>query len=534
MGWRALGDSAWLFVATAHDRQGKFAQIMQLKHQLDAARIPQLRDIVSSFESLAVHFDPMHGRSVLEWLKSFNVPNENADPETPTRIIEIPVRYGEDLEEIAARLELSPDDVISLHSETLYRVAAIGFSPGFPYLVGLHDALRLPRHDSPRMVKAGSVAIAGDQAGIYPFASQGGWHVLGHTEVELFDPKKNPPTLLQAGDRVRFLPIDDLKSRISILDKATDSSNAAVEIIDAGPFTSVQDLGRAGHQGIGVSPGGAMDPIAARVANLLLGNPEDHAVLECAMSGPRLRFHRACRVAFIGWSDSHDGRPIELPAGGEIDLRTKTLGSYAYIAFAGGIDVPVMLGSRSTDLRAGFGGHSGRRLKNGDLLNIGNDHGGSKPGDWCVSWPFDQGGKQSFVLRFIRGMQADWFNDASLESFKKSPYLISPKSDRVGIRLDGPKMTRLHADEMVSQPIVHGSVQVPPDGNPIVLMSECQTIGGYPQIGHVISADLPKLSRLTPGSTIHFCEVTLDEAIDAWNELNKDLRMLRIGLEFRK
>jgi KipI family sensor histidine kinase inhibitor len=164
MGWRALGDSAWLFVATAGETFEKLAQILRMRRQLEFGRIPQVRDLVSSFDSLAVHFNPRDGEAVMEWLKSIEIPAALEDVETSERTHEIPLRYGDDLDKVAKRLGRTVDEVIRLHSSATYTVAAIGFSPGFPYLIGLPEELRLPRLDTPRPVSAGSVAIAGDDA----------------------------------------------------------------------------------------------------------------------------------------------------------------------------------------------------------------------------------------------------------------------------------------------------------------------------------------------------------------------------------
>ncbi|MEY5013555.1 MAG: hypothetical protein RLY69_1270, partial [Verrucomicrobiota bacterium] len=244
-------------------------------------------------------------------------------------------------------------------SGATYTVAAIGFSPGFPYLIGLPHELRLPRLATPRPVSGGSVAIAGDQAGIYPFDSQGGWHVIGQTSINLFDPQKNSPALLSPGDRVKFTAVEELPSRITSSETPSSVDLGVIEIIEAGLLVSVQDMGRPGYQSIGVTHGGVMDPIAARVANRLVGNPGHCALLEFAMLGPVLKFHRACRVAIVGGVDPRCGRPIDVADGETLDLRNLSIGFYGYLAIAGGIDVPSLLSSRSTDLRAKFGGYQG-------------------------------------------------------------------------------------------------------------------------------------------------------------------------------
>jgi biotin-dependent carboxylase-like uncharacterized protein len=420
-------------------------------------------------------------------------------------------------------------EVIRLHGGADYTVAAVGFAPGFPYLTGLPERLHLPRMATPRKVAAGSIAIAGNQAGIYPFDSQGGWHVLGQTDMRLFDADREQPALFKPGDRLRFVP-GKVSNKNTVVRFVSPEVSGGFEIMDPGAITTVQDLGRRGYQNIGVSPGGAADSVAARVANRLVGNPDGAAVLECCMRGPRLRFHQKTRAAWVGWTDERCGRPMDLTKGAELDLRGRMTAPRGYIAIAGGIDVPLVLGSRSTDLRAGFGGWQGRTLKAGDRLPIGESHAGPQPGAWKVGWPFAEKA-DTLEIRFLKGLQADWFSRKSRDAFQHAIYQISPHSDRMGARLEGPELERERLEEMVSHPVVAGSVQVPPDGRPIVLLVDRQTIGGYPQVGHVISADLPKLARSWPGMRLRFREVTLDEARVAWRDLERNFGMLTAGLD---
>lgn len=535
MGLRALGDSAWLFEAGGTDPRSRLELILKLAGILERERIPEVRDVVSSFSSVAVHFDPSDGELVLSWLTDLPPPPPGFAETNEVRLLDVPVVYGgqhgPDLAAVAKALGRSEEEVVKLHSGADYTVAALGFSPGFPYLMGLPEELRLPRLASPRRVAAGSVAVAGDQAGVYPFDSQGGWHVLGATGLVLFDPYRSEPSLLKPGDRVRFVPVSRLDVSARFHPPAFRAEKG-VEIIDPGAFTTVQDPGRPGYQKFGVSPGGAADPVAAVVANRLVGNPDDAAVLECCMTGPVLEFHEDTRVAFVGWSDWRAGKVIDQRAGSGIDLRSPMLSVRGYVAIAGGIEVPRLMGSRATDTRAGFGGWFGRKLQAGDCLPVGPRGGGPRVGDWRIGWPRIEARGRMIELRFVAGMQSAWFTAASRRVFAGSVYQINPVSDRMGVRLDGPGLELAEPRGMSSQPVVAGSVQVPPDGRPIVLLTERQTIGGYPQIGHVISADLPQLARAWPGTPLRFREVSLDEARAAWRDLQRDFGFLHAGLEF--
>lgn len=528
MSWSALGDSAWMQEADGATPAERLSCVLELANQLAAKRIMEVRDIVTSFETLAVHFDPEHGQKVLSWLNSEAQSPQKNTSATP-KLITVPVAY--EVEKTAAfALGLSPREIARLHSEAVYTVAAVGFSPGFPYLTGLPEQLHLPRRATPRRVSAGSVAIAGNQAGIYPNESQGGWHVLGRTDLELFAATRRVPTLLKPGDQVKFEPAECSFSQETNGDDV--SSMADFEVIEPGALSTVQDAGRFGFQKIGVSPGGAADPVAARVANLLVGNPPNSALLECSASGPVLEFLREVSVAFVGWADHRSGQPIALSAGEVLDLRGRMSGTFGYLAFAGGIEVPEVLGSRSTDLRAGFGGWRGRALRTGDRLSLSNLHSGPATGTWRVGWPFAKTRHQPLELRFLRGVQSSCFTDEALEHFSGAEYQLSPFSDRMGARLDGPPLFPKNTAELVSQPVVTGSVQVSPDGRAVVLMAERQTIGGYPQIGHIISADLPKLARALPGTRLSFHEVSLADARKAWSQAQREIRLLQAGLAF--
>jgi len=519
---KPLGDSAWLVEFPDGTPP---ARVMRLVAAMGKNRPAGVLDVVSSFASVAVHFG---GTDVREWIECSMA--DDADAETNAGgDFEIPVCYdGTDLEEIAEQVGLSTDEVIALHSGADYTVAAVGFSPGFPYLSGLPERLNVPRRKTPRLaVPAGSVAIAGGQAGIYPFTSPGGWHVLGRTGVTLFDPALTPPALLTAGDRVRFVPVERIEFSEHPFVQSSALTKNLIEVIHPGGLTTVQDLGRPGHESSGVSPGGAADRSALRTANWLVGNDEGAACLEICLSGPVLKFHADAVVAFVDGT----GRPQRVAAGETVDFSKLTSGVRACLAVAGGFIVPNVLGSASTNLRAGFGGFSGRALQVGDSLNFGEANPAPRGGGWHVGRP---GRDSQIELRFIPGVQDDWFSGGAKQRFRDTLYQLTPKSDRMGARLSGSKLELATPREMVSQPVACGSVQVPPDGQPIVLMAERQTIGGYPQIAHVISEDLPKLARAWPGTQVKFREVTLEQARELKRREERDFALLRTGLELLK
>jgi antagonist of KipI len=300
-----------------------------------------------------------------------------------------------------------------------------------------------------------------------------------------------------------------------------------VTVRRAGMLTTVQDLGRSGHRAAGVPLGGAMDSMALRVANLLVGNPENTAALELTLRGPDLEFSAATVVALGGaeFGALPRWQPVTVPAGGRLAFGDARTGCRGYLAIAGGFDVPAVLGSRGTYLRAALGGHHGRALRDGDVLRAPGiaRH---VVGHWHIDERILPAYRQAPTVRVVRGAQAEEFGGRLF----RHAFSVSPKSDRMGVRLTGPELARTGAAELVSSTVVPGTVQVPPDGQPIILMADAQTIGGYPQIAHVISLDLPLVAHLRPGDTVQFHEVTLAEAHELALTRERHLGMLHEGL----
>jgi antagonist of KipI len=303
-------------------------------------------------------------------------------------------------------------------------------------------------------------------------------------------------------------------------------------ILKPGWSTSVQDLGRLGHRNEGVPLSGAMDPVALRIANLLVGNPETSAALEVTLSGAELSFSQGAVVAVCGaeYSGIPAWRPFVLQPGEILKLGDCTRGYRGYIAVRGGLDVPLVLGSRSTYLPGGWGGWAGRKLEAGDQLPIGAARPLTAPVPGIsASWSLLPSYAAEPILRVILGAQAAWFG-ASLGA---ATYKVSPQSDRMGLRLGGPKLTAKGGKELVSSGVVPGTVQVPPDGQPIVLGADAQTIGGYPRAAQVVAVDLPVVAQLRPGDVVKFRPITLAEAQWLLLQREQHLALLSGGLKTR-
>lgn len=493
-----------------------------------------VRDVVPTYHSVAVHFDPaVADREALRsWLTRLV---DEAAATGRERRIDVPVVYGgesgPDLVAVAQFAGMSDRDVIRLHSEREYRVFMLGFTPGFPYMGSVDAAIAAPRHATPRVrVEQGSVGIAGIQTGIYPSASPGGWQIIGRTNLALFDASREHPALFAPGDRVRFVAADDLDMSVSRSPDSPPPAEATLTIVKPGLFTTVQDSGRWGHQASGVPVAGAMDTSALRAANIAVGNVADAAALEVTLLGPDVRIERRCSIAVSGadLSATIDGRalprdtPIVCDAGNHVRFGARRVGGRAYLAVEGGIATPLVLGSRSTCVRAALGGVDGRALRAGDRLATGDSRAGAlqvrtvsrdrRPSAAPLA-------TDATTLRVMRGPQEEWFDDRALARFEASRFTVRPDSDRMGFRLQGSEpISRRSDDEMISDAAFTGAVQVPPSGQPILLMADRPTTGGYPQIAIVIAADLPRAGQLVPGDAVRFAFCSLSEAQAAWRD----------------
>lgn len=316
-----------------------------------------------------------------------------------------------------------------------------------------------------------------------------------------------------------------------------------ISVIATGPLNTVQDLGRRGFRNIGVGTAGAMDEVALSVANLLVGNEENAAGIEVQTFPFELRFESDARVAVTGaFSDrSTLGKARLNPwwggavqAGGSLVLAHPQRGARSYVAISGGLDVPLVLGSRSTHLRNGFGGLEGRQLAKGDRLALGStaathalDFGVVPP---QVALPLSSS-EGALTIRIIRGADFEIFPRTAQHGFLHSEWKITPQSDRGGYRLQGEPLLLESATELRSYGVVPGIVQVPPSGHPIVQMADANTAGGYPRIAGVIEADLWRLAQAQIGSRLRFTEIDYPDATKAVRQLEAYLADIRSTVE---
>lgn len=327
----------------------------------------------------------------------------------------------------------------------------------------------------------------------------------------------------------------------------------SIHVARAGAFTTVQDCGRHGWQRHGVTVGGAMDDVALRLANWLVGNAANAGVLEATLRGPALVFEHHTRAAIAGGDmDARLGdrrvapwRAFDIPAGGTLTLDTARVGCRCYIAVAGGIDVPMVLGSRSTYVRAQLGGVSGRALERGDTLTAclkppsGEDSApGVIPGAGMLAGrgvDVRHLDLQRNVARMVAGPHLRRLDKQSRRALFATPFTLTPASDRMGLRLSGVRLKETGPfPEPLSGGVAMGTVQLPPGGSPIVLMADRQTTGGYPRLGEIATVDLPVLAQLRPGEEIRFAEISADAAEQLYLEREREMERLRWALEARR
>jgi KipI family sensor histidine kinase inhibitor len=443
------------------------------------------------------------------------------------RQIDIHVAFdGPDLEEVASAVGMSVPQVTRSLRDARLEVAYLGFSPGFAYVTGLPEPLaKLPRRRSPRTsVAAGSLGVAGGYLGIYPQASPGGWNLLGRTNAQLFDPYIAPYATLRAGDLLRLVPEAELgpaPSWAKTSDRPRFRSGRRIEVTDPGLLTTLQDDGRIGVAHLGVPRAGPADRDSMRLANLLAGNPENSGALETTMSGPTLRFSHSAHAVVVGAHVELDGRAVqpgvvfEVPAEGRLGIGA-SLQLRGYLAVSGGIRGPELFRSCSSDLLCGLGPGP---IEAGDEFSLGD---AGKPRGYSAAIARGE------TVRLVPGPEP--VDLELLAEWAREPFEVSPESNRVGVRLRPSRPVELREPPRGSHGMVPGAVQIPPSGEPIVLLCDHATMGGYPVVATVISADLGVIAQRRPGEAVRFELVDVDQAIEALSALDRQLAHAPTGL----
>ena len=498
-----------------------------------SAAVEGVTDVVSGLDSVLVVYEPdlVDFDALAERLRSATArPLARRDPPT----IVLPTAFdGPDLDEVGRISGLGRDGVVRALVGATLRVSVLGFTPGFAYLSGLPKRLRgIPRRSKPRQsVPAGSVALAGGHAAVYPQSTPGGWQLLGRTDVALFDPTTPPYALLAPGDLVRFRAVQPGELTPPREGPAPRQPNRApdgyvFEVESPGLFTTVQDLGRREVAHLGVPRAGPADPVSFTLANALVGNRPDAACLEVTVVGPTLVCRQATHVAGVGSGVTvtldgmavGTGRVIPVSPGQRLAVGSTGADLRAYLAVRGGFSTPQVLGSRSTDRLTGLGLGP---LVVGDQLEVGHPTG--TMGDHLL--PGAPGQATPDGPRRLRAMVTNHASEGWQAGLFDRLFVVDEASDRIGLRLRPRDGVPLPASgfEGRSAGTTVGTVQLPPDGHPVVLMADHATLGGYPVGAVVITADLGELGRCRPGDLIELTAVTPAEAVQAWRSLRRAL-----------
>lgn len=583
--WYPYADSAWLLVVPeTAGVEAVFALHQPLHRAWTAGELDGILDLVPAMRSLGVFFDPdrTDPRTVRQRieavLEAATVPGE--DLAEPGRCWRIPICYGDvvpefgpDLGEVAQRLGMSPQEVVRSHAGGNYRAEAIGFLPGFAYLGDLPGCLRLPRRETPRtQVPAGSLAVADAYTAIYPSPSPGGWHLLGRCPLPLFSLAWSPPALFAPGDEIRFEPVDAatfdaLAARYGgetppwPEEFCTGGTPAAVRTpaVPAPPpegarlvwervatGTTLQDRGRFGWRHLGVSSAGALAPSWLALAAALAGDSALCLAFEMILPGSVLRAEGgaltigiagAARIRVEGPEGARPARwlrheGIILAAGERLVIERLGAMRAVYLAVAG-LQAPTVLGSAASDRWLGWGA-----ITPGAAFAAGGE---GVPGRLVAPDPLlaEIGDEEPLRLRFVWGPQAHRFPEATRTTWTNEEFAVTARADRMGVRLEGPALRAETpaAHGIVSEPSMAGCVQVPADGQPIVLLRDAQTIGGYAKIATVIEPDLERLALALPGRRVRFVAVDVEEALQLrrqWRRAQESLvrQVRRGGLDF--
>ncbi|WP_285313737.1 carboxyltransferase domain-containing protein [Pseudarthrobacter sp. fls2-241-R2A-168] len=515
-------------------------QAVLLEHPL-----PGQVDVLAAAETVLVKADsPQSARRIAARLLELDL---TAQAQSEGKLVQIETVYdGEDLAEVGRLSGLGVEGVVAAHTGQVWTVAFGGFAPGFGYMVGENQSLEVPRRSSPRtVVPAGSVALAGNYSAVYPRQSPGGWQLIGRTAARMWDLGREQPALAAPGDRVQFRAVREL---VEIPEPAPAESVAeagaasGLRILSPGLQSLIQDLGRHGHGGLGVSAAGALDRSSLRRANRIVGNQPSAAVVETVAGGLRVQAvgdqvlavtgapvaltiappsdvpaagtagtntagDSAANDSTAGDDGGRSGEARQIPmatAFALLDGEVLTLGApergfRTYLAIRGGVDIQPVLGSRSTDTMSGIGP--------APLTADGFIKGGKATSSNVVGNPEiqpDYPDTGVTVLDIVPGPRDDWFDAAALDSLCSQDWTVTPRSNRVGMRLDGEPLERSRKGELASEGTVAGALQVPPEGQPVLFLADHPITGGYPVVAVVVDHQLDVAAQVPIGGRLRF------------------------------
>ena len=516
-------------------------QAVLLEHPL-----PGQIDVLAAAETVLVKADSAQSaRRIAAQLPELDLA---VQAKSEGKLVQIDTLYdGEDLADVGRLTGLGVEGVVAAHTGQVWTVAFGGFAPGFGYMVGENQRLEVPRRSSPRTaVPAGSVALAGHYSAVYPRQSPGGWQLIGRTAARMWDLGREQPALAAPGDRVQFRAVREL---VEIPDPASPAesvtaagaqdagADSGLRILSPGLQSLVQDLGRHGHGRLGVSAAGALDRSSLRRANRIVGNQPSAAVVESVAGGLRVQAVGDQVLAVTGAPVALTiAPPSDVPGAGTagdttakhstaeddggrsgevrqvpmatafalLDGEVLTLGApqrgfRTYLAVRGGVDTQPVLGSRSTDTMSGIGPAP---LAAGGFIKAGKATSSNVVGNPEVQPDYPDTGVT--VLDIVPGPRDDWFDAAALDSLCSQDWTVTPRSNRVGMRLDGKPLERSRSGELASEGTVAGALQVPPEGQPVLFLADHPITGGYPVVAVVVDHQLDAAAQVPIGGRLRF------------------------------
>ncbi len=498
--------------------------VLALQAQLLEHPLPGQLDVLAAAETVMVTADsPASARRIAAQLLRLDL---TAPVQRDGGLVVIDTVYdGEDLAEVAELTGLGIDGVIAAHTGQPWTVAFAGFAPGFGYLVGDNEALHVPRRSSPRTaVPAGSVALAGNYSAVYPRRSPGGWQLIGRTSARMWDLDREQPALAAPGSRIQFRAVRETVQLAAEPhpEGAATKVASGLRIVSPGLQSLIQDLGRHGHSGLGVSAAGALDRASLRRANRLVGNAPGAAgietvAIETVAGGLTVQAVGDQVLAVAGapselaittpaGPEAEPARrtvpmatPFALLDGETLSIGAPTSGFRSYLAVRGGVDADPVLGSRSTDTMSGS---APRRWPPGSSWPPAATPNPASSAIRNCSPEFP--GTGVTVLDVVPGPRADWFDAEALASLTRQDWVVKTAVQPVGMRLDGTPLQRTREGELASEGTVAGALQVPPEGLPVLFLADHPITGGYPVIAVVVDSQLDRAAQIPIGGTICF------------------------------
>ncbi|SDB94244.1 5-oxoprolinase subunit B/C family protein [Acinetobacter boissieri] len=486
-------------------------------------------DMIPAEKTILIQFSVFKTtqKQLISWLSQQHIQHEHTVQGTE---VIIAANYeGEDLAQVAELLGVTTQEVIKRHTQHVWKVAFIGFAPGFGYLNCEQRPFgSIPRLSTPRKrIVAGAVALAGEYTGVYPKDSPGGWQLIGHTAETMWDIHRDPPALLLPGNSIVFKEAKHV-AQVSVPDhiikhdaeahKPLPIARGILKILNAGMQTLVQDRGRIGKFAMGVGVGGALDVGAMQAANQCVGNALNDAVLEILNGGFKAQVQSPTVIAITGaistcvieYADGtvaevSCGQAIALDAGDTIEIKRPQAGLRNYLAIRGGVLAEKILASYSFDTLAELGP---KPLSTGDEVAVGQSPKQAVSTDSKPPKCLPQS-KDTVVLDIVLGPRADWFEAESLETLLNQLWKVSNDINRVGLRLQGEvALKRTQHQELSSEGTVTGALQIPPSGQPVLFMNDHPLTGGYPVIATVAHYHLDLVAQIPAGCLIKFNKVS--------------------------